>query len=242
MRCSLRSTLLPSSEPPALIVLAKAPSTGRAKTRLCPPCSASEAAALAEAALLDTLAAVSATPASRHVLVLDGPAGPWLPPGFAVVHQRGDGLAARLDAAFIDVGSPSLLIGMDTPQLTPELLGHCTDRMADDFVDAVLGPAADGGFWAIGLRRRCDGVFAGVPMSTGATGSMQRARLVACGLRVAMLPMLRDVDVIDDAVSVAHQAPDTRFARLVETLRQVGDDDTRDHSLNCCAPMAHKAS
>src|SRR5207247_5511290 len=69
----------------ALIVLAKAPRPGRVKTRLCPPCTPAEAAALAEAALRDTLAAVAATPAERRVLALDGPVPSRLARGFEVI-------------------------------------------------------------------------------------------------------------------------------------------------------------
>lgn len=203
----------------ALIVLAKAPVAGRSKTRLCPPCGPDEAAAMAEAALADTLEACSATPAARRVLVLAGEPGPWLPAGWKVMPQRGGGLDERLEAAFCDVGAPALLVGMDTPQLAPVLLSRCMARLEDDHVDAVLGPASDGGYWAVGLRRGCAGAFCGVPMSSSATGAMQRARLVTCGLRVAMLPMLRDVDCIDDAVAVASQAPATRFARQLVALR-----------------------
>lgn len=61
-----------SASAPALAVIAKAPVAGRVKTRLCPPCTPQQAAALAGAALQDTLAAVAATPAHRRVLVLDG--------------------------------------------------------------------------------------------------------------------------------------------------------------------------
>src|SRR5437879_13200717 len=86
---------------PAIIVVAKEPRPGRVKTRLCPPCSPTEAAALAEAALRDTLAAsVRTEPAGRVVLALDGEPGPWLPRGGDVVRQRGNGLAARLAAVF----------------------------------------------------------------------------------------------------------------------------------------------
>jgi glycosyltransferase A (GT-A) superfamily protein (DUF2064 family) len=101
----------------ALLVIAKAPVAGRVRTRLCPPCSPAEAAELAAAARADTLAAVSAAAgAARRVLVLEGTGGDWVPPGFDIVRQRGDGLAERLAAAFADAGGPSLLVGMDTPQ------------------------------------------------------------------------------------------------------------------------------
>ena len=96
---------------------------------------------------------------------------------------------------------------MDTPQLTPALLA--VDWEA---ADAWFGQAADGGFWGLGLRRPDAALVRGVPMSTADTGAVQRARLHAAGLRVAELPLLRDVDTAADAVAVAHQAPRSRFA------------------------------
>src|SRR3954447_12539004 len=89
----------------------------RCRPRLCPPFSPVEAAALAEASLRDTLETVRSTPAVRHVLVLDGRPGPWVPAGFDVVDQRGDGLGSRLSAAFADCvaecDEPVVLVGMD---------------------------------------------------------------------------------------------------------------------------------
>jgi hypothetical protein len=199
-----------------LLVIAKEPVPGRVKTRLVPPCTPRQAAALAEAALADTLHAVLAAPACRRVLVLDGEPGPWLPPGFHVVAQCGGGLDERLAAAFAAVPGPALLIGMDTPQLTPALLA--VDWEA---ADAWFGPAADGGFWGLGLRRPDAALVRGVPMSTADTGAVQRARLQAAGLRVAELPLLRDVDTAADAVAVARQAPLSRFAARARELAPV---------------------
>jgi uncharacterized protein len=200
---------------PALVVIAKAPVAGRSKTRLTPPCTPAHAAALAEAALADTLHAVAATPAPRRVIVLEGEPGAWLPEGFEVVAQRGGGLDARLANAFEDVGGGALLIGMDTPQVTPALLEAGVAALRRDGVDAVLGPAGDGGYWAIGLREPDAALFAGVPMSEATTGAVQRARLEAAGLRVEALPELRDVDTIADARAVAALAPSGRFARTL---------------------------
>jgi rSAM/selenodomain-associated transferase 1 len=196
---------------PALIVIAKAPVPGRVKTRLTPPCTPVQAAALACAALQDTLAAAArATRAGRRIVVLDGEPGAWLPPGFEVVAQRGDGLEERLSAAFEDVGEAAFLVGMDTPQVTPALLDAGLSAMSDG--DSAFGAALDGGYWAIGLRTPDPAVFAGVPMSSPRTGAVQRARLAILGLHPAILPPLRDVDTIEDALAVAAEAPDTRFA------------------------------
>ena len=106
-----------------LIVVAKAPVPGRVKTRLTPPLHPEQAAMLARAALEDTLAAVGRSRlATRRVVALDGEPDGLLPEGFELVAQRGGGLAERLAAAFEDIGGPALLIGMDTPQVTPDLL------------------------------------------------------------------------------------------------------------------------
>jgi uncharacterized protein len=199
-----------------LLVIAKAPVPGRVKTRLVPPCTPRQAAALAEAALADTLHAVLAAPARRRVLVLDGEPGSWLPPGFDIVPQCGGGLDQRLAGAFAAVAGPALLIGMDTPQLTPGLLA-----VDWEVADAWFGPAADGGFWGLGLRVPDAALVRGVPMSTADTGAVQRARLHAAGLRVAELPRLRDVDTAADAVAVARQAPLSRFAARARELAPV---------------------
>ncbi|MFJ4834953.1 DUF2064 domain-containing protein [Streptomyces sp. NPDC088747] len=199
-----------------LLVIAKEPVPGRVKTRLTPPFTPREAALLAEASLVDTLRTVAATPAARHVLVLDGTPGSWLPPGFDVVPQCAGGLDERLAAAFAGCEGPALLIGMDTPQVTPELL---TVDFAD--CDAYFGPAEDGGFWALGLATPDPELLRGVPMSTPHTGAVQRARLTAAGLRVRDLPTLRDVDTAADAQAVATAAPHSRFATELTRLRAV---------------------
>jgi rSAM/selenodomain-associated transferase 1 len=202
----------------ALVVLAKAPLPGRSKTRLCPPCTPIEAAQLASAALADTLAVARTVPAARHVLVIEGSADAWLGYGFDVIPQRGGGLDERLAAAFEDVGGPALLIGMDTPQLTGRLLSDALYALEQPDVDAVIGPAADGGYWCIGLKRSLPAVFIGVPMSAATTGRAQRLRLRALGLRVVELPTLRDVDRFEDAVAVAAAIPGSRFAAALEAV------------------------
>ncbi|GIF95881.1 TIGR04282 family arsenosugar biosynthesis glycosyltransferase [Catellatospora citrea] len=197
------------------LVIAKAPVPGRVKTRLCPPCSPHQAAAIAAAALADTLAAVDATPARRRTLVVDGdhPA----PAGWAAVPQRGDGLGERLAHAFADTalpGVPSVLVGMDTPQLSPALLASAVDALDD--ADAALGPAADGGWWVLALREPAHAAaLAAVPMSTADTGALTFAALHVLGLRTARLATLRDVDTAADARAVAAEHPRGRFADAV---------------------------
>ncbi|MFD0268639.1 DUF2064 domain-containing protein [Streptomyces sp. NPDC127106] len=194
-----------------LLVIAKAPVAGRVKTRLTTVFTPQQAADLALAALQDTLDAVLATPARRRVLVLDGPPGPWVPDGIEVVAQGTGGLDARLAAAFALADGPALLVGMDTPQVTPGLL-----TLGLDFTqaDAWFGPADDGGFWALGLAAPDPALLLGVPMSVAHTGEVQRRRLADTGLAVRDLPQLCDVDTPADAERVAAAAPGTRFAAL----------------------------
>lgn len=202
-----------------LLVIAKEPRPGRVKTRLTPDVTPTVAADLAAAALADTLDAVMAAPARRRVLVLDGAPGAWVPHGIDVVAQATGGLDRRLAAAFAAVDGPAFLVGMDTPQLTPELLRVDLESLGAP--DAVLGRSSDGGFWGIGLRRPRPDVLLGVPMSTDRTGEVQRRRLVSAGLVVADLPVLTDVDTMADARLVARGCPGTRFAALVERLERV---------------------
>jgi rSAM/selenodomain-associated transferase 1 len=216
--------------PVTVIVIAKEPVPGRVKTRLTPPFTPEQAAALAEAALTDTLDAVAAAPVARRVLALAGMPGPWLPPGFEVIGQRGGGLDERLAAAFDDAAFddghtgggqlPMVLIGMDTPQVTPELLAEAARPLVSRVADAVFGPAADGGYWLLGLRAPDPSLLLGVPMSRPDTGRAQLGRLAAGGLRVAMLPELTDVDHAPDAERIASQIPGSRFAAAYDRLAQ----------------------
>jgi len=206
-----------------LILIAKEPRAGRSKTRLVPPCTPAQAAVLAEAALIDTLTAMAAAPAARRLVALEGEAGEWLPPGFEVTPQRGEGLAQRLAAAFEDAEGPAFVVAMDTPQVTPGLLGAALERLSDPDVDATLGLAVDGGYWGIGLGRADRAVFEDLPMSEGQTGALQAQRLHQLGLRTELLPRLTDVDTIEDARAVARAAPDGRFAAALRASGHASD-------------------
>ena len=246
-----------------LMVIAKEPLPGRVKTRLTPAFTSRQAARLARASLLDTLDAVLRTPVDHRVLVLDGAAGAWLPrelrDAFTIVPQSSGTLDLRLAAAFaavagIDQG-PALLIGMDTPQVIPEVLTKgLTALAANGDADAAFGPAEDGGFWALGLREpghaRVEGLLVGVPMSRSDTGALQHERLVGADLRISILPSLRDIDEERDVREVAAGIPDSRLARLLARLIPGRDDgadadadthtdtDTRDEAASRCPATA----
>ena len=206
---------------PHVLVMAKAPVAGVVKTRLCPPCSPDEAAAVAEAALADTLEAVVASGASRKVVALDGDPGPWLPPGLTVIPQRGATFAARLAHAWADTGGTGIQIGMDTPQVGPAELDELLALLiAGSRRRTVLGPALDGGWWAIGLPAAAGApagagytrLFEGVAMSTPRTGDDQQRRLRRLGFNVALGGTRRDIDTVADLAEVAAEIPDSRTA------------------------------
>ncbi|MET3805023.1 rSAM/selenodomain-associated transferase 1 [Nakamurella sp. UYEF19] len=211
-----------------LLVMAKAPVAGQVKTRLCPPLTPLEAAQLAAAALIDTLYSCSATglatTVAMHGDLDDAELSVPLRAALAnaqVIPQRGNTFAQRLVAAHADAGreGPVLQIGMDTPQLTAVQLSAAVHTLGRPGVDAVLGPAADGGWWTLGLRSGADArVLHAVPMSQDDTGTRTLEALRSLGLRVALLPTLTDVDAFPDAVRVGRQAPTTRFASHVRQL------------------------
>jgi glycosyltransferase A (GT-A) superfamily protein (DUF2064 family) len=185
---------------------------------LCPPCTPEQAARIAAAALADTLDTVTAAPAVRRVLVIDGEYRP--PAGWRLVRQRGRGLAARLAHAYADTalrGLSTFLVGMDTPQLTPDLITGAQVALETPGVDAVLGLAADGGWWGLGLRNSAHAeVLQTVPVSTPHTGRNVLAALRRRGLAILQLPILRDVDTAPDAWGVAAGTRSTsRFAAAV---------------------------
>jgi glycosyltransferase A (GT-A) superfamily protein (DUF2064 family) len=210
-----------------LLVVAKAPVPGYAKTRLCPPATAAQAADIAAAALLDTL---DATTGYRTVVALagrlaDAARSAELQAALArskVVHQRGRCFAARLANAHADAahpGGPVLQIGMDTPQVHGALFDDAAAALRG--ADAVLGPAADGGWWGLGLHDpRHARVLLDVPMSTADTGELTMRALRGAGLRVGVLPELSDVDTMADAARVAGEVPGSRFATAVTAALQ----------------------
>jgi len=198
------------------MMMAKACIPGRVKTRLCPPLHPHEAAEVARECLRLTLEAVAACTATRKLLALDGEPGPWIPPGFTVFAQRGDTFADRLANAWADSGGGGLQIGMDTPQLTPSLLNQSLEQIRQEPGCAMLGPASDGGWWAIGTSAPwATNVFADVPMSTAGTGARQVESLRRHGYCVRLLPELRDIDTMADAQAIAAQRPGSRLSQLL---------------------------
>lgn len=214
----------PGPIPVTALVVAKAPVPGLAKTRLAATVGEGAAADIAAAALLDTLDAVVATPVTQRVVAMTGDLDRACRASeirdrldaFTVIEQRGDGFADRLANAHADAaaGQPVLQIGMDTPQVHPDLLTDCALRLLT--VPALLGMACDGGWWVLGVA---DGATAeclrDVPMSQADTGAVTLAALESTGISVNLVEELHDVDTVDDIPLVrAACRPSSRFARV----------------------------
>lgn len=217
-----------------VLIVAKAPVPGLVKTRLTGAYRPYDAALLAAAALRDTLLAALAVPGARCAVALgeclddavDRADLAELLDRCEVFPQVGDGLAERLVAAHRDAArlgeGPVFQIGMDTPQVTPDLLARGLDAARRS---AALGPAEDGGWWGLGVpegmadRLEC---LRGVPMSTAETGAATRRALAEAGLMPQELPRLRDVDHPEDVAAVAAAcAPGSWFARAADAVLPV---------------------
>lgn len=196
-----------------LVIIAKEPLPGKAKTRLHPAVSLVQAAELAAAAIQDTLTAMAAVPATRRILFFQGSVRPEGSDDYELVAQSEGGLDDRLATIFDSLDEPTLLIGMDTPQAS---LTELAPAFTGDWIpDAWFGPACDGGFWALGMSEPRGDLIRGIPMSQPDTGHRQLARLTNAGLTVGMLPPLTDVDTIDTAFEVARLIPNSRFAHTL---------------------------
>ncbi len=211
--------------PVTLLVVAKAPVPGVAKTRLAKAVGDHVAAELAAAALLDTLDAVADTPVATRVVALTGELDAAVDTAeirgrleaFTVIPQRGNDFAHRLANAHADAaavgGHPVLQIGMDTPQVTAELLADCARRLAE--APAVLGLARDGGWWALGVDTPAFAeCLRDVPMSRPDTGALTLKALHRNGIHVTLLGELGDFDVVDDIAAMRDACrPESRFAQ-----------------------------
>ncbi|WP_346837105.1 TIGR04282 family arsenosugar biosynthesis glycosyltransferase [Microbulbifer sp. SAOS-129_SWC] len=189
------------ANPPRLIVFAKAPLPGVAKTRLIPALGAAGAAALAQRMLTYTLQqCVSAALGPVELCVApDARHAYWrefsCPGGVQLTAQGPGDLGERLwraAARALDCGVSPLLLGSDCPQLTARRLRAAATALGD--TDAVLHPARDGGYTLLGLNRGAAALFEGIAWSTDRVARQTAERLALCGLRCTHLEVLADID------------------------------------------------
>jgi hypothetical protein len=203
----------PPTARPRLLVFAKAPQAGAAKTRLIPALGAQGAATLARRMLLHTLEQALAADAGPVELCMspasDDPAwqGVNLPAGITRSAQGEGDLGQRMARAIARVttppGQPVLLMGTDCPALSAQRIAEAAQALAQH--DAVLIPVADGGYVLIGLHAPCPAIFADMAWSTPTVAALTLQRLAALGQRVWMGPTLHDIDEPADLVHLPPQ-------------------------------------
>ncbi|HSO80771.1 MAG TPA: TIGR04282 family arsenosugar biosynthesis glycosyltransferase [Chromatiaceae bacterium] len=195
--------------PTRILVFAKAPVSGRVKTRLIPALGAAGAARLARRLLDHTLAQALAAGCGAVELCAspDFSAPDWadvpLPPGVAASAQGDGDLGARLARAarrHLAQGVRVLLIGTDCPALSAVRLRAAAAALADH--DAALYPALDGGYSLLGLRADHPSLFAAIPWSTAQVAAVTRARMQALGWRVWVGEALPDIDTPADLLQL----------------------------------------
>lgn len=199
--------MVPLNSDCRVIVMAKAPVAGYAKTRLIPALGAEGAAQLAQRLLRHAIAQAVAADIGPVELCCapdaqDAVFAELAGEAHVSLSEQGDGdLGARMSRALeraLATHERALLIGTDAPALDAAYLHAARDRLADH--DAVLGPAFDGGYTLIGLRRFEPSLFEAMPWSTPQVLAITRERLRAAGLRHAELPPLHDIDEPADLV------------------------------------------
>jgi rSAM/selenodomain-associated transferase 1 len=186
--------------------MTKAPQAGRVKTRLTPPLSPDEAAALNICFLRDTAAAIAHTADGQRAqgIGVYTPVGAEaayadiLPKEFALVPQRGDAFGERLSAAtedLLQLGFTSLcLIDSDSPTVPAHAFARATEYLSEEIDSVVLGPSDDGGYYLIGLRKVHRPLFERIDWSTDRVLEQTIAAANAIGLAVHLLPAWYDVD------------------------------------------------
>jgi hypothetical protein len=212
----------------ALAVMARAPEAGQVKTRLVPPLSYESAAELYRCFLLDKLLQVARLPeidpylaytpikARQSMLEL-------LPKAFTLIPQAGSSLGDRLhrlSAILLERGHPAaILIDSDSPTLPTPYLLDAVARLQSGTTDLVLGPAEDGGYYLIGLKRPCRALFDDIPWSGPTVLDETLRRAAAQRLQVATLPPWFDVDTPEDLTRLQHDLATTETSVAPHTRR-----------------------
>jgi rSAM/selenodomain-associated transferase 1 len=195
----------------ALILLAKAPIPGQVKTRLCPPLTGKEAAALYACLLEDTAAELARLRRVHRYLFFSPPGskGFFRRDPFSVfdpLPQSGGNLGERMVNAFRTAFgrgfARAVLVGGDCPVLSASLV-RAAFRELSSSAGAVFGPSDDGGFYLIALSSNAPSLFRGVDWGTSSVLSEVSLRYRTAGIPFALLPPRFDIDTVDDVTALA---------------------------------------
>jgi uncharacterized protein len=194
-------------QPVAVVVMARVPGFGPAKTRLCPPLTRDQAALGYRCFLLDRLDQLAAIEGIAPAIAYTPEHGArqlarLAPSSFSLYAQRGPDLGARLDAILtqlIEAGhAGAIAIDSDSPTLPMDWIAFGARALAGGKTDLVVGPCEDGGYYAVGLRAPRPALFADMPWSTSEILPRTLERASALGLAVEQLPLWFDVDTETD--------------------------------------------
>jgi uncharacterized protein len=192
----------------ALILFAKYPRPGSVKTRLTPPFTPEEAAALYRCMLLDTIAATGRLDAIDRYLfyVADPDAADYFRTaagGMICLPQCDGDLGARMADAFRQLFGKGYrevaIIGSDAPDLPERFITGAFQRL-EDGADAVFGPTGDGGYYLLGMQKLQEGLFRNVPWSSDDVLRTSMSIAEAAGLTIDLLPLWHDLDTVEDLI------------------------------------------
>jgi uncharacterized protein len=211
--------------------MAKVPGAAPVKSRLHAVLTPERATELYRCFLLDRLDGLAALPHVARVVAFTPPEAAeqmaaLAPSGVRLLAQRGDDLGARLTGVFDDLleDGHAAVVAMDadSPTLPMEYVERAAATLSLAQADVVIGPSDDGGYYLIGVRRHCAGLFDDVPWSTTRTRAATLARATALGLSVTLLPSWYDVDTADDLArlraDLARRGAPARTAAFVRAL------------------------
>ena len=215
----------------AIVIMAKQPQVGRSKSRLCPPLRPEQAAALAEALLLDTLALVAGLDGVRlAVAITPSEASPYFagiaPAGTLLLPVAGKHLGDCLSQAMghlLNLGySRVLALNADGPSLPPAYLWQVIRALERH--DLALGPSQDGGYYTIGMRRLHPALFQNIAWSTSQVLAQTLNIAAASGLSTFLAPPWYDIDTIQDLQRLQASLPALPASSLIHTRRFLKGD------------------
>ncbi len=207
-----------------ITLMVRVPVAGQVKTRLIPALGAEGACRLYRAMVEDLLEQAAATGLPIHLLSTGGTEvqlpHSWQQAVQGMTVQQGEDLGARMAHAFATAFTTAeqvLLVGSDIPDMGAEILLSAAEALRNN--EVVLNPAVDGGYCLLGLNRggTIAPIFQDMPWSTNQVLPLTRQRLADLGLRVHLLPPLRDIDTPADLLAY-HQAPNPAAHRVNRLL------------------------
>ncbi len=214
----------------ALIIFARQPIPGKVKTRLTPPLSPRQAASLYHFMLTDIMSRTEALEGVDRVLFYSGGEGAERYfqencPGLPLHQQKGPDLGSMMEEAFSRVFADGYrtvaIIGSDCPDLPVSFICEAFRLLADGPSEAVFGPAEDGGYYLLAMKRVHRELFHGVSWGNGHVLRESLEKAGAMGLHVSRLPVWGDVDTFEDLTRLlkrgcSDSAP--RTLRFIESL------------------------